>query len=208
MTAPAKKKGTGSLLTRSPRTALPKGTPAGGKFRVRMVVIFSGAVFKVPQGIQRIDSKSTHGWQVRLHGTRMFSDHTSDGSGARASLRLAVKELLARIASQPAPVSLQRGPSSNKRSDLPPGISGPIVRARAGSNALSASLSVLLPRFGDKPRVRSLYIGSEANYTRARFRAALAQAIALRDAALAAYMADATQARRKAARELKSLLAD
>lgn len=207
MNAPATKKRPISSLTRSPRHAQPKGAPAGGKFRVRTVVIFSGALFKVPQGIQRIDSKSTHGWQVRLHGTKMFSDHTRDGSGARASLRLAVKELLARIATQPAPVSLQRAASVNKASGLPPGISGPIVRERAGG-VLSASLSVLLPRWGDKPQVRNLHIGSEANYTRARFRAALAQAIALRKQALAAYVDAATRARRKAARELKALLAD
>ena len=37
--------------------------------KTRDVAIFSGHRFAVPQGIQRIDTKSTHGWQVRYHGT-------------------------------------------------------------------------------------------------------------------------------------------
>lgn len=195
-----------SALTRSLLTDAPKGLPAGGKLRVRRVMIFNGETFLVPQCIQRIDSTSTHGWQVRYHGTRLFSDHTPDGRGAKAALAKATKELFARIAAHPAPVALQRSPSAHKTSKLPPGISGPIVRERFGRGTRTATLSVLLPRFNDKPLVRSIYIGSERTYTPQRFRAALAKAKALRAEALAAYARAATRARRAAARELKATL--
>jgi hypothetical protein len=183
-----------------------RGLPASGTLRVREVVIFNGKRFKVPQCVQRIDSYSTHGWQVRYHGTKMFSDHSRDGSGAAAALAAATKELFARIAAHPAPVSLQRGPSANKSSALPAGISGPIVRERAGRNARTASLSVVLPRFGGSARVCSVYIGTENTYTVKRYREALAKALALREAALSAYARAATQARRRAARALKATL--
>jgi len=52
----------------------------------RDVVIFSGERFVVPQCIQRIDHLSTHGWQLRYGGTKLYSDHSQDGSGARKAL--------------------------------------------------------------------------------------------------------------------------
>ena len=61
--------------------------------KFRDVVIFTGKKFTIPQGIQRIDTRATHGWQVRYGGTKLFSDHSSDGSGAAASLEAARKEL-------------------------------------------------------------------------------------------------------------------
>ena len=198
----------GKLITTATRRQPRQGPPAAGTLRVRDVVIFNGAPFKVPQCVQRIDTKSTHGWQVRCHGTKMFSDHTRDGSGARAALKLATRELLSRIATNPAPVSLQRAPSANKSSSLPPGISGPIVREREGRKSRTASLSVLLPRFGEQARIRSIYIGSESTYTLTKFRAALAKAKALRAEAMATYEDAATKARRQAARQLKAMLRD
>lgn len=178
----------------------------------RKVTIFSGKTFTVPQGIQRIDSHSTHGWQVRYQGTKFFSDGTfsgvsSDGSGADASLAAATKELLRRIATLPAPVVLKRGPSAHKRSGLPPGISGPIVVARGDKNVRSAVLSVLLPRWGGTPQLRSVYIGTENTYTLAKYRTALAEAKALRAAAVELYESDATRARRRDAQALRKQLA-
>ena len=117
--------------------------------KVRRVTIFSGEQFDVPQGIQRIDHRATHGWQLRYGGTKLYSDRSNDGSGAAASLQLATKELLKRIAALPAPSLLQRGPSTNKRSGLPPGITGPVVRTRPNSSTRDCSLMVLIPRFGD-----------------------------------------------------------
>ncbi len=171
--------------------------------KVRTTVIFNGDTYQVPQGIQRIDHRATHGWQLRYGGTRLFSDHTKDGSGAAASLQKATKELLKRINALPAPSSLQRAPSSNKANELPVGISGPVLRKRGAAGASDASLSVLLPVFGEKARRTTIYIGTEKTYTLERYEAALARAIAMRQAAEAAYALAATRAKRADARELK-----
>ena len=60
--------------------------------KFREVAIFNGDVYQVPQCVQRIDTRATHGWQLRYGGTKLFSDHSPDGSGAseeigRASCR-------------------------------------------------------------------------------------------------------------------------
>jgi hypothetical protein len=174
--------------------------------KVRHITIFSGEQFDVPQGVQRIDHRATHGWQLRYAGTKLFSDHSSDGSGAAASLQRATKELLRRIAALPAPSLLQRGPSINKRSGLPPGITGPVVRRRASSSTRDCSLMVLIPRYGDKPQRRTIYIGTENTYTIERYEKALARALEMRQAAEMAYQKATTRAKRAAARELKAQL--
>lgn len=174
--------------------------------KFRNVAIFNGQRFSVPQCIQRIDHGSTHGWQVRYQGTKLFSDGSTDGSGAADSLQRAMRELLARIASLPAPVLLQRAPSSHKSTDLPPGISGPIVRARRQSQVRSASFSVLIPRFGQRARITSVYIGNENTYSATRYREALAKALVLREQAEQAYLAAATTARRRESAELRAAL--
>lgn len=174
--------------------------------KIRQVTLFNGDQYDVPQGIQRIDHRATHGWQLRYGGTKLFSDHASDGSGAALSLQAATKELLKRIAALPAPSLLQRGPSANKRSGLPPGITGPVVRTRRDSSTRDCSLMVLIPRFGQKPRRRTIYIGTENTYTIERYEAALARAIEMRQAAELAYEKATTRAKRAAARELKSQL--
>jgi hypothetical protein len=161
--------------------------------KVREIEIFSGAHFEVPQCIQRIDTKATHGWQVRY-----------DGSGAPRALAAATRELLARIAALPAPVSLQKAPSAHKTSNLPSGISGPIVRQRKNARTLSASLSVLLPQFGKAPKCSSVYIGSEGTYTLSRFKRALARAVELRRLAEEQYELDATRAKRRAGSALRA----
>jgi hypothetical protein len=164
--------------------------------KVRDVVIFTGERFEVPQGIQRIDHLATHGWQLRYGGTKLFSDHSSDGSGASAALVQATKELLNRIAKLPAPSKLQREPSGNKTSDLPVGISGPVVRQRKGSRVRDCSLSVSIPRFGDSPLRRSVYIGTENTYSVERYTEALARAIEMRRNAEITYQRAATRAKR------------
>ncbi|CAD5374994.1 conserved hypothetical protein [Rubrivivax sp. A210] len=176
--------------------------------KFREVIIFSGETFQVPQCIQRIDHRATHGWQLRYGGTRLYSDHSVDGSGAATALAAATKELLKRIAKLPAPSLLQRGPSASKTSDLPPGISGPIVRLRRGSRTRDCSLSVLIPRYGDKPLRRSIYIGTENTYTLARFHAALDRAIEMRKVAEANYEKAATRHKREQGRALKAKMAE
>ena len=172
--------------------------------KLRDVVIFTGKRFEVPQGIQRIDSHATHGWQLRYHGTKLFSDGTPDGKGAHAALAQATQELLKRIARLPAPSLLQSEPNENKTSDLPVGISGPIVRKRRGAKVYESSLSVSLPRFGGTSRRSSVYIGTENTYTHERYEQALAKCIMLRDLAEVAYRRETTRAKRAAALVLQA----
>jgi hypothetical protein len=174
--------------------------------KTREVVIFSGEQFSVPQGIQRIDHRATHGWQLRYAGTKLYSDHTTDGSGAAKSLALATKELLKRIAAMPAPSRLQSAPNNGKSSDLPVGISGPVVRLRKNAKVRDCSLAVLIPRFGKTPQRRSIYIGTENTYTPERYQAALQRAIEMRTAAEEAYRTAATKSKRAEGRVLKASL--
>ncbi|MBL8327762.1 MAG: hypothetical protein JNJ71_02850 [Rubrivivax sp.] len=174
--------------------------------KTRDVAIFNGKRFKVPQCIQRIDHRYTHGWQVRYGGTKMFSDGTNDGSGAKASLEAATRELIRRITTMPTPSKLQPKPSASKNSGLPVGISGPLVRMRTGSTTRYASLQVLLPRYGDKPQNKNVYIGSESTYTVERFQEALDRAVKLRQEAEAAYRVDEAKARKAEAKAMKAAL--
>lgn len=170
--------------------------------KTRQVVIFSGHKFKVPEHIQRIDSRSTHGWQLRYGKSKMYSDGTPDGKGARAALALAVTELKKRIGKLQAPTGLQRDPSANKTSDLPVGISGPILRQRKDRKVPECSFSVLLPRYGRQPLRRSIYIGNQNTYTAQRYEAALARALEMRKEAEEVYQRDVTRAKRAAAKKL------
>ncbi len=174
--------------------------------KLREIVIFNGDTHRVPQCIQRIDHRATHGWQLRYGGTRLYSDGGNDGSGAAASLQKATRELLKRIAVLPAPSTLQREPSQNKTTDLPVGISGPVVRQRAKSLVRDCSLSVLIPRFGQKPLRRSIYIGTENTYTLPRYQVALKRAIEMRAEAVEAYEKAATKAKRAEGRALRAEL--
>ena len=172
--------------------------------KTRQITLDTGHTFTVPQGIQRLDSTSTRGWQVRYQGTKYFADGTS---GPEKSLQSATRELMNRISTLPAPVSLRRKPSSSKTTTLPAGISGPIVLRNSNLEASSAVLSVLVPRFGETNQVKSIHIGTPQNYTKARYRAALAQAIELRNESLAVYEAAATKAKRRADSAVRKELA-
>jgi hypothetical protein len=175
--------------------------------KTRSVTLSTGQTFEVPQGIQRIDHRATHGWQLRYAGTKLFSDHSIDGSGAAAALDKATRELLKRIAAHPAPSLLQRAPSANKKSGLPPGITGPVVRTRRDGAARDCSLMVLIPTFGAKPRRRTIYIGTENTYTVERYNEALARAVEMRREAVEAYERAATKAKRAEAKAHKAKLA-
>lgn len=170
--------------------------------KFRKVTIFNGKSFKVPQCVQRIDVRSTHGWQLRYGGTKFFNDGTPDGSGARHSLAAASAELVRRINKMPAPYLLQRKPNHSKTSNLPVGISGPVVRQRRGSAVRDCSLSISIPVYGGKARRRSVYIGTEQTYTPERFQAALDRAMAMRKQAEEVYQRAATKARRAAVKQL------
>jgi len=172
--------------------------------KTRHVTLPTGEEFTVPQGIQRLDSTSTRGWQVRYQGTKYFPDGTS---GPKRALENATRELLRRIAVLPAPVPIRRAPSPNKTSGLPAGISGPIIVSGSGSDAQSAVLSVTVPRFGEPNQTKKVHIGTPQTYTKTRFRQALAKAIELRSESMALYEAAATKAKRKAAVVMKKSLA-
>ena len=171
--------------------------------KTRQVTITSGESFTVPQGIQRLDSKTTRGWQVRYQGTKYFPDGTT---GPQKALQSATKELLRRIATLPAPVSLRRTASPSKTSNLPAGISGPLLVGKTGTEGQSAVLSVLVPRFGEANQVKQVHIGTSQTYTKTRYRAALAKAIELRAESMALYEAAATKSKRRAATAMKKAL--
>jgi 2'-5' RNA ligase len=80
-----------------------------------------------------------------------------------------------------------------------------VVRTRRGGKTRDCSLMVLIPRFGDKPRRRTIYIGTENTYTLARYHAALERAIEMRRAAEEAYEKATTRAKRADARAHKLL---
>ena len=84
--------------------------------QTRTVTIYSGLRIRVPEHIQRIDTHSTHGWQMRYgQPTLFFSDGQGTGNGPRPALKRAVDALRQRIAALPAPTGLQRGTSPNKQ---------------------------------------------------------------------------------------------
>jgi hypothetical protein len=171
--------------------------------RTRAVTLAGGEQFTVPQGVQRLDSRSTRGWQVRYQGTKYSPDGTHSPHKA---LEAATRELMRRIATLPAPVVLKRAPSPRKASGLPAGISGPLLVNRSDSTRQAAVFAVLVPRFGQKNQLKRVHIGTPQTYTRARYRAALAKAIELRTEGMAQYEADATRARRKDALAMKKAL--
>ena len=118
----------------------------------RTITLPYGARCRVPEHVQRIDSHSTHGWQLRYGTpTKFFSDLSHDNKGARGALAKAVLELRARVRKLPAPTGLQRKVSAHKQNDLPVGISGPILRQRRGSSVQECSFSVNLRRSGLSP---------------------------------------------------------
>lgn len=171
--------------------------------KFRTVHFADGTALEVPQGIQRIDAKSTHGWQVRHQGTKFFSD--GPGGDPRQSLVNAISELVQRLRESPPTVPLREEASPRKQNDLPVGIFGPIVRQRDGRAAV-AELSVLLPRFGRPAQTKHVYIGSENTYSVDRYLAALDRSQALRAEATEQYERDAAKARGQAVKTLRSHL--
>ncbi len=166
--------------------------------KFRKVTIFSGTTFRVPEGIVRLDTDSTHGWQLRYGNgkTEMFSDHSSDGSGAGRALKLAKAALHQRIQKLPAPTGLMTQPRAFKSSDLPVGISGPAERIRSGRNTAYYTFQVSVPRPDVGSTTRTVYIGTANTFTPEREAQALEKAIAMRDAAVRAYKAATTKAKR------------
>ena len=181
------------------------GKPIEGQqvMQTRTVTIYTGTRIRVPEHIQRIDTHSTHGWQMRYgQPTLFFSDGQGPGNGPRPALKRAIEALRQRIADLPAPTGLQRGTSPNKQNDLPVGIRGPILRQRPGRSVPECHFSVNLPRYGGRPLRRSVYIANQNTYSPERYTDALNAALEMRRLAEEQYQLDATTAKRRAAAKL------
>ena len=159
--------------------------------------IFTGKSFDVPTHIVRLDSKKTHGWQLRYGKWTLFSDHSNDGSGAEAALVAATAELARRIAKLPAPNGIRSEIKEGKANDMPVGISGPVTRRRVGYSALQYYLQVNFPVPGGKPVNRSVYIATENTLTPEKYQAALAKAIGIRETGVRKFKLAATKAKRE-----------
>ena len=79
---------------------------------------------------------------------------------------------------------------------MPVGISGPISHTRKGRRVAEYNFGITIPRYGDKPTNKSVYIGTENTYTVEKYQAALEKAVLMRDKAEAAYQRAATKAKR------------
>ena len=161
--------------------------------------IFTCQAFDVPTHIVRLDSKKTHGWQLRYGKWRLFSDHSNDGTGAPGALAAATAELAKRITKLPAPTGLRTEVNSGKTSDLPVGVSGPISRRRVGHSALQYYLQVTFPIPDGKPVNRSVYIATENTLTPEKYQAAIAKAISIRDSGVRKFKLAATKSKREQA---------
>ena len=159
--------------------------------------IFTGTVFDVPTHIVRLDSRKTHGWQLRYGKWTLFSDHSNDGTGAMEALAAASAELAKRIAKLPAPTGLRTDVNTGKTSDMPVGISGPIARRRKGHTALQYYLQVTFLVPGGKPVNRSVYIATENTLTPEKYQAAIAKAVAVRDTGVRKFKLATTRAKRE-----------
>jgi hypothetical protein len=167
----------------------------------RNVTTAFGRTFDVPGWIQRLDTKRTHGWQLRYGAWTMFSDHTNDGSGSRRALQLARAELKKRMQSLPALNKIKYKTSAHKCNKLPVGISAN-ERVRKGRKTLEYYLLVSFPRFGERSTTKSVYVGTENTYTEKRFKQALAKAEKIRAKAITEYTRQHQSARVKQGEQL------
>jgi hypothetical protein len=159
----------------------------------RTITTSFGQDFEVPSHIVRIDSKRTHGWQLRFGQWKMYSDHSQDGSGAGRALEEAKRELLERQGTLDAATGLRTKPNKNKSSQMPVGISGPAERLRRGKNVVHYYFQVTYPVYGKNPANKSVYIGTE-NTVWERYDAALKKAIQLREKGVKQFKTETTGA--------------
>jgi hypothetical protein len=168
--------------------------------RLRSIVTPAGEVYICPPMLRRMDqkAKSTVGWIVRGKGGG--STFFSDGKfGSAYAAYLAALEHLRLIheSERASDASALRRRSGAKASELPYGISGPVVRKDRQYGHLIACLLCRIPIFGKPEKLKWLYIGNENTYTEAKYWAVLERAKAMRARALAEY--------RRAAREASLL---
>ena len=169
--------------------------------KLRTVKVGARHRFEVPERIQRIDTASTHGWQLRYGKmpSEFFSDPTHDRAGAALSLERAIAALHKRIRRLPAPTGLKTEVAGWKKSGLPVGISGPREYRRADKQVAYYAFQVSVPLTGGGSTTRQVYIGTQNTINPQRFDDALAKAILMRDAAVQTYSRAMTRAKRQAA---------
>lgn len=166
----------------------------------RECITRSGATFQVPENITRIEieSEGLFGWQVRYGKPEViFTDKLAGAVGSENSLNEAIQLLIKRIHALDAPTGLRKTINKNKTNNLPAGIYGPIGSNRKGRKVIEYNFGVTIPRFGDKPTTKNIYIGTENTATEERYDIALAKAIEARNKAVATYQEAKTNERRE-----------
>lgn len=152
-------------------------------------VSVGGVVYDCPMHIHRIETGCTAGWQIRYsipgRASLMVSDSKFGGTAAALQFACSTVEGLKILYPMPVQPRLMVDPMKHKQNDLPAGITGPQRRVRKG-RATYLTYQVNLPRRGGKPKMTSVYICVESQWTKAREDEALAKAIKLRKAAVAA----------------------
>ena len=165
----------------------------------RAFTLANGKTLEVPTHVVRIDTRNTHGWQLRLGRSAFFSDGSADFSGAEASLLAASAELARRIVRLPAPTGLRTEARDDKLNGMPLGISGPTARQREGTGFTQYYLQVNFPVAGGKPVNRSVYIATDNTFSREKYQQAMAKAIALRTSGVRKFKLATTKLQREQA---------
>lgn len=154
----------------------------------RIVKVPGWGVVEVPRYVVRIDSPSTHGWQLRYRSPfKMFSDAVvSRAKTPEASLKVVIGAL-AEIYEGMRP-RLQSVETSRKK--IRTGAVGVrrVVRLRRGRNVREHYFTVSHPKAGVP--ARNIYIGTENTITAARVKAAADRAKKLRAALVKEFLKD------------------
>ncbi len=175
--------------------------------KVREHTTVYGQKFEVPQYIVRLDADGLHGWQLRIGEWKLFSDFSSDGSGAEKALKQATKELADRLGKLPAATGLRTDTLSWKASDLPLGISK-AEKVRKGTRFIQYYYQVTYPVAGGKPKNTHVYIATENTLTQEKQEAALAKALAIRTEGERAFRLAKRSAQQAEGKALRQALRD
>ena len=168
-----------SPVPRSSRSAIRPSLPRKLATLPRRIVKVPGwGTVEVPRYVVRIDSPSTHGWQLRYRSPfKMFSDAVVSRAGTPAASFKVIAQALAEIFEGVHP-RLQS--VETRRKKVRTGAVGVrrVVRLRRGRNVQEHYFTVSHPKAGVP--ARNIYIGTENTITPARVKAASERAKKLR----------------------------
>ena len=144
----------------------------------RVIAVPGWGKAEVPRYVVRIDTPSTHGWQLRYQSPfKMFSDGVVSKAGTPwASLKVVVNALAEIYAGmRPRLQSVE-----TRRKKVRTGVVGirRVVRLRRGRNVEEHYFTVSHPQAGTP--ARNIYIGTENTVTKARIQMAAERAKKLR----------------------------